>query len=80
MALDKKNLLIRSLSGLVYVALIVSSLLWENPLLRILLFSFFTGAMIVEYNLLTKVNRLHPFRTTLDVIASVCAVLSPIAF
>ena len=80
MALDKKNLLIRSLSGLVYVALIVSSLLWENPLLRILLFSFFTGAMIVEYNLLTKVNRLHPFRTTLDVIASVCAVLSPYCF
>lgn len=80
MALDKKNLLVRSLSGLVYVALIVSSLLWENPLLRILLFSFFTGAMIVEYNLLTKVNRLHPFRTTLDVIASVCAVLSPYCF
>lgn len=80
MALDKKNLLIRSLSGLVYVALIVSSLLWENPLLRILLFSFFTGAMIVEYNLLTKVNRLYPFRTTLDVIASVCAVLSPYCF
>ena len=80
MALDKKNLLIRSLSGLVYVALIVSSLLWENPLLRILLFSFFAGAMIVEYNLLTKVNRLHPFRTTLDVIASVCAVLSPYCF
>lgn len=80
MALDKKNLLVRSLSGLVYVALIASSLLWENPLLRILLFSFFTGAMIVEYNLLTKVNRLHPFRTTLDVIASVCAVLSPYCF
>ena len=80
MALDKKNLLVRSLSGLVYVALIVSSLLWENPLLRILLFSFFTGAMIVEYNLLTKVNRLYPFRTTLDVIASVCAVLSPYCF
>ena len=36
--------------------------------------------MIVEYNLLTKVNRLHPFRTTLDVIASVCAVLSPYCF
>lgn len=80
MALDKKNLLVRSLSGLVYVALIVSSLLWENPLLRIFLFSFFTRAMIVEYNLLTKVNRLHPFRTTLDVIASVCAVLSPYCF
>ena len=80
MALDKKNLLVRSLSGLVYVALIVSSLLWENPLLRILLFSFFTGAMIVENTLLTNVTRRHPFRTTLDVLASVCAVLSPYCF
>lgn len=76
MALDKKNLLVRSLSGLVYVALIVASLCWHNLLLRMLLFSFFTGAMIVEYNLLTKVNRLHPFRTTLDVIASVGMVLA----
>ncbi|MDY3101958.1 MAG: phosphatidate cytidylyltransferase, partial [Porphyromonas sp.] len=71
MGLDAKNLILRATSGILYVALIVFTLVCKNPLYYTLLFSFFTGVMIIEYNLLTKENRTTPFRTTLDVLASV---------
>lgn len=74
MGLDAKNLILRATTGILYVALIVFTLVCENPLYYTLLFSFFTGVMIIEYNLLTKENRTTPFRTALDVLASVGVV------
>lgn len=71
MALNIKSLGLRTFSGVVYVALIVAALLSSPLLPKLLLFSFMVGVMVVEFNLLTKVNRLHPFRTTLDLVASI---------
>lgn len=69
--LDTSSLFKRAISGAIYVALIVVTFWVKSNIPFIVLFSFFAGGMLIEYNLLTKVNRLYPFRTTLDVVASV---------
>lgn len=71
MALDINSLKVRAVSGIVYVALLVTALLLSSDVLFLLLFAFMGGSMIIEFNRLTLVNRLHPFRIVLDIVATI---------
>ncbi len=70
MALDISSLKVRAASGLVYIGLLITALLLASDVLFLLLFAFMGGSMIIEFNRLTQVNRLHPFRTVLDITAT----------
>ncbi|MBB6274988.1 phosphatidate cytidylyltransferase [Porphyromonas circumdentaria] len=70
MALDITSLKVRALSGIVYVALLVTALLLSTDILFLLLFIFMGASMIIEFNRLTQINRLHPFRTVFDIVAT----------
>lgn len=65
------NFLVRTLSGAVYVALLLVTVLVSTPWLLFALFSFLIGVGIVEFNLLTRVNRTRPFRVVLDIVAGI---------
>lgn len=67
----KKNLIVRALSGAVYVALIVVALVLPTEWGLWTLLSFFAVAAIIEYNLLTSINRERIFRVVLDAAAPV---------
>lgn len=69
--LDTQSLLTRSISGSIYVALIVISLLLPIAQPLFVLYAFFAVAGVIEFNLLTRVNRIRIFRTTLDCFAAV---------
>lgn len=70
MALDITSLKVRALSGIVYVALLVTALLLSTDILFLLLFIFMGASTIIEFNRLTQINRLHPFRTVFDIVAT----------
>lgn len=61
----------RLISGTIYVALIVTALLLPVAWGLWALLSFFAVAGIIEFNLLTQVNRPHIFRVVLDCAAAV---------
>lgn len=69
--LEIKSLATRTLSGLIYVALIAFTLLLPVAWPFFLLYSFFAVVGIIEFNRLTQVNRIRIFRTTLDCVAAV---------
>lgn len=66
-----KNFLVRTISGAIYVSLILGALLVQTQWLLFSLFLFCTVAGIIEYNLLSKVNRDRTFTTVLDCCAGV---------
>lgn len=61
----------RLISGTIYVALIVIALLLPVAWGLWALLSFFAVAGIIEFNLLTRVNRPYIFRVVLDCVAAV---------
>ncbi len=80
MAFSLKSLATRAISGLIYIALIIGALLIPCGYPLLILFGIMATAMLVEFNLLTKINRLYPFRVTLDILASLWLLLATYLF
>lgn len=66
-----KNLAIRTLSGSIYVGILLLALLVSTPWILFALYAFCIILGIIEFNTLTKVFRLRPFRAVLDSLAGV---------
>ncbi len=66
MTLKLKSLALRSISGIIYISLIIGVLLLKNAIPFFILFSFVSIFLFIEFNNLTKINRLNPFRVFLD--------------
>ncbi len=69
------NLTVRTISGAVYVVLLLGALSASNAIFFVLLFSLFAILATIEFNLMTQVNRTHPFRTAADALATVWVFL-----
>lgn len=78
------QLLVRTLSGAVYLLLILLSLLLKNGILFSILFSLIGFVAVLEYNRMSQVSRQYPFRVLLDACAVVwlflmgCFSLNPL--
>lgn len=73
--LGNKNLIVRALSGSVYISLILWVLLSKSGIPFLALFSLLAVVAVHEFNNLTRVYRLFPFRIVLDYCVVVWLIL-----
>lgn len=71
-----KKLITRAITGSAYVALIVTSLLLNSPILFVILFSLFTILGLWEFHTLTNQNNNNKITSALDIIGGLIMFLS----
>lgn len=64
------NLLLRSISGSAYVAIVVCAVLLKNPAVYVAVFSLFALMGVWEYSRLVQNNRTRPIRSIVDGLAA----------
>lgn len=68
--MNARNVVVRSISGSVYVLMVAFAILTHHPAIYVSLFSLFILVGIWEYSRLVQNNRTRPLRTILDGLAA----------